>query len=62
MESFSTGSIMDSKGANQSSIDLRVTLRSNALTKLAFDSPILFLATSTVAATAAWSGIRISWI
>ena len=44
---------MVSNGANHSSILLRVTLRSKAFTKLAFDSPTLLRATSTVAATAA---------
>ena len=53
MDSRSTGSVIESEGENQSSIDLRVTLLKRALTKLAFDSPILFRATSTVAATAA---------
>ena len=56
----STGSERVVNGANQSSIDLRVTLLKSAFTKLAFDSPIRFRATSTVAATAAWSGMRIS--
>ena len=44
---------MDSRGENQSVIVFRVTLRKSAFTKLAFDSPMRFRATSTVAATAA---------
>ena len=49
----STGSERVINGANQSSMDLRVTLLNRALTKLALDSPMRLRATSTVAATAA---------
>ena len=55
MAKRSTLSSIKPKGWNHSSIDLRVTLRNKALTKLALDSPILFRATSTVAATAAFA-------
>ena len=53
MLNLSMWSEIRSKGENQSSILLRVTLRKSAFTKLAFDSPIRLRATSTVAATAA---------
>ena len=53
IENCSTGSTIKSNGANHSSLLVRTTFRNAAFTKLAFDSPRRFRATSTVAETAA---------